>query len=74
MYTTELYKTYTEYLSYLPLPNFAMMFDWRSTHANMWRHHLMTLYNREPAKYLSGNFYSKEIITNIYASFGDYYF
>ena len=31
-------------------PNFAIMFDRRSSHANMWRHHLTTSYNNQPAK------------------------
>ena len=31
----------------LTFPNFAMMFEWRSTHADMWRHHLMTSCNSD---------------------------
>ena len=31
----------------LPFYHFSMMFEWRSTHADMWRHHLMMSCNRE---------------------------
>ena len=69
---TESYKAYTEYK--LPFTNFVMMFEWRSTHADKWRHHLMTSCNSDPAKKkLTEIFPFKErTITNFYALFGDY--
>ena len=57
----------------LQFPNFAMMFEWHSTHADMWRHHLMTLCNSDPVKNLAEIFISKERrITNFDNPFGEY--
>ena len=58
-----------------PFPNFAMMSEWRSTHANTWSHHLMTSCNSDPKKNLTEiNLFKERTITNFYASFGDYRF
>ena len=50
-----------------------MMFEWRNTQADMWRHYLVTSCTSDLAQNLTEIFLSKErTITNFYASFGDY--
>ena len=44
----------------LPFPYFAMMFEWRSKHADIRRHHLMTSCNSDPAKILTEIAYPKK--------------
>ena len=50
-----------------------MMFEIRSSHADMWRHHLMTSCNSDAVNNLAEIFLSKDItISNFDTSFGDY--
>ena len=59
----------------LPFSNFSMMFERCSTQGDIWRHPLMTSYNRDPVRKMTEIFLSKwRTITNVYVSFGEYCF
>ena len=59
----------------LTFPHFAMTFEWRNTQGEMWRHRLMTSYNRDLVRKMTEIFLSKwKTMTNIYMSFGEFFF
>ena len=59
----------------LTFPHFAMMFEWRNTQEEMWRHRLMTSCNSHPVRQMTENVLSKwRTMTNNFESFGEFLF